>query len=103
MPRRTVTARGSLGGAPAERALSRKLAGRRLRAGAASEIFGAAYASREKDTALAEKDAELAKEKATVAEKDAELASLREMIAERQRWRAQSPKAGAVRDPTGTA
>ena len=32
---------------------------------------------------------------------EAELATLREMIAERQRWREQSPKAGAVRDPTG--
>ena len=46
-----------------------------------------------------EKDAALA----ALAERDAELATLREMIAERQRWRAQSPKAGAVRDPTGTA
>ena len=53
----------------------------------------------EKDAVLAA----LAEKDAVLAEKEAELASLREMIAERQRWRAQSPKAGAVRDPTGTA
>ena len=74
-----------------------------LEAALASEKAEKEAALAEKDAALAEKGAELAKEKAAVAEKDAELASLREMIAERQRWRAQSPKAGAVRDPTGTA